>query len=128
MKNHLRRLHACISYTNYKTKKLQKDLEIGELMEMGDEVVEVPQDVSMNKKDQLDTNVMPVTKNFRKNQDLDKHMEAKHSEKQCSYCDRMCDNEEELIKHHIECIDTGVQSVSYQKCDNKFTKFAMRRH
>ena len=62
MKNHLRRLHACISYTNYKTTKLQKDFEIGELMEMGDEVVEVPQDVSMNKKDQLDTNVMPVTK------------------------------------------------------------------
>ena len=34
----------------------------------------------------------------------------------------------ELIKHHAECIDTGIKTVSCNKCEKEFTSFAMRRH
>ena len=66
---------------------------------MEEEVVEVPQNVTMNKKSS-GHNCNACEKNFRKSQDLDKHMDAKHSEKQCTYCDKVCNNEAELIKHH----------------------------
>ena len=105
----------------------QKDLEIKELLEMEDEVVEVPKTVTMNK-ESAGHHCNACEKTFRKTQDLDKHMDAKHNEKQCSYCDTVCDNETELIKHHIECIDTGVKYVSCKKCDQKFTNLSMRRH
>ena len=105
----------------------QKDVEIIELQEMEEEVVEVPQNATMNKKSS-GHKCNACDKTCRKTQDLDKHIDAKHSEKQCSYCDEICDNEAELIKHHIECIDTGVESVTCQKCDKQFTNFAMRRH
>ena len=67
-------------------------------------------------------------KTFRKSSDLHKHMDAKHSENLCNYCDTVCDNEAAQIKHHTECIDLGVITVSCKKCQNKFTKSAMRRH
>ena len=75
----------------------------------------------MNKKGH---NCNACDKTFITNQEQDEHMEDKHSE-HCSFCDIMCDNEAE---QNIECINSGVQSVSCQKCDNKFTNFAMRRH
>ena len=105
----------------------EKDSGIGELMEVADEVVEVPQHIDMNKQ-QDDHTCNACDKTFRKSQDLDKHMDAKHSEKQCTYCDKVCENDSELVKHHVECIDTGIKCVACKKCGKEFTNFAMRRH
>ena len=40
----------------------------------------------------------------------------------------MCENEADLTKHHVECIDTGIRNVPCQKCEKVFTNFAIRRH
>ena len=105
----------------------EKSIEISELMEVADEVIEVPQHITMNKH-QNENKCNACDKTFRNSQDLDKHMDSKHSEKQCTYCDKMCENPTELVKHHVECIDTGMKSVACKKCDKEFTNFGMRRH
>ena len=65
---------------------------------------------------------------FNKNEDLERHMNAKHSEKQCILCEKMLSSERELIRHHAQCVDQGVQTVKCNKCRKDFTNFGIKRH
>ena len=67
-------------------------------------------------------------KSFRTNNDLDKHVDAKHTEKTCTYCDKICSNELDLIRHHEDCVDQGVANVICDNCQQVFTNFALKRH
>ena len=77
-------------------------------------MVEVPQSNTM-RKHSTDNKCNACDKRFRKSQDLDKHMDDKHTEKQCTFCDTTCDNKAELVKHHRECIDRMLPAISLMK-------------
>ena len=55
-------------------------------------------------------------------------MQAKHTEKTCSYCDQILNYEQELAKHHRECKDLGVANSICSKCNEKFNVPGLRRH
>ena len=55
-------------------------------------------------------------------------MNSKHTPKTCIYCDKVCNTEVELIKHHKECIEIGLANNKCNKCDNKFTRNGLQRH
>ena len=67
-------------------------------------------------------------KTFRQDKDLEKHMEAKHTEKHCTYCDKNVTNEQELVQHMKECVDFGVKTTLCNKCKKNFTNFGLKRH
>ena len=67
-------------------------------------------------------------KMFKESQDLERHIAAKHEEKQCTYCDTTCSNEEELEKHLNNCIDIGVPNSTCNKCKENFTSQGLKRH
>ena len=67
-------------------------------------------------------------KMFKESDDLERHITAKHEEKQCTYCDKICSNEQELVKHHSECIDIGVANFICNKCKDMFTRQGLNRH
>ena len=92
------------------------------------EVVEVnPPSVTMNN----DINVQKCNacdKRFRTSSALENHINSKHTEKTCLYCDKVCNNEVELIKHHKECNDIGEANRTCNKCSQIFTRNGIRRH
>ena len=92
------------------------------------EVVEVnTPSVVMNN----DTNAQKCNacdKKFRRSSDIENHRSSKHTEKTCIYCDKMCNNEVELIKHHKDCNEIGEANRACHKCDQVFTKNGLRRH
>ena len=57
-------------------------------------------------------------KNFRAEQDLERHMEAKHTENICLYCDKKFSSEQALVKHHEVCVDLGEKTTTGNKCKN----------
>ena len=83
--------------------------------------VDMTKDVSGNKCTACD-------KVFNKNQDLERHMTAKHSEQQCIMCEKMYSSEQELVRHQAKCVDQGIQTVSCKKCNKVFTNFGIKRH
>ena len=92
------------------------------------DVVEVPPpSVTMNNK----TNVQKCNacdKSFRTSADLENHINSKHTQKTCIYCDKVCNNEVELIKHHKECNEIGLANRKCDKCDKLFTRNGIQRH
>ena len=97
------------------------------LFQQAREIEELPQLITMHK-EATGHNCNACNKSFRRSEDLDKHIADKHEEKQCLYCDKMCRNEADLVKHNTECIEHGNKSSKCNKCDEKFTNFALRRH
>ena len=67
-------------------------------------------------------------KMFKESEDLERHIAAKHEEKECTYCDKTCSNEQELVKHLNDCIELGVANSNCNKCKNNFTSQGLRRH
>ena len=65
---------------------------------------------------------------FKTNQDLENHMNAKHSLKQCVLCDKVCASETDLVRHHNQCLQKGISTVACPKCNNTFTSLGLRRH
>ena len=65
---------------------------------------------------------------FKESQDLERHITAKHEEKQCTYCDTTCSNEEESTRHLNDCIDVGVANSTCNKCKENFTRQGFKRH
>ena len=70
----------------------EKEVEISELKEINDEVVVIPPKDTMSET-LTEHRCNACDKTFRKSHDLDKHMDAKHCEKQCTYCDKVCESE-----------------------------------
>ena len=57
-------------------------------------------------------------KNFRASNDLEKHIEAKHTAKPCVYCDKEFNSNEALLKHHKTCtknvgLANSICNISY---------------
>ena len=67
-------------------------------------------------------------KMFKKSDDLERHIAAKHDEKQCTYCDKMCSSEQDLTEHYLECVDIGVANCICNKCNETFTHQGLKRH
>ena len=65
---------------------------------------------------------------FNSEDNLEKHMDAKHTEKQCTYCDEILNNEQELVKHHKECNNIGTANSKCNKCSQMFTYKGLKRH
>ena len=65
---------------------------------------------------------------FKTNQNLENHIEAVHSEKQCNYCNLTCSNEKDLVEHHGVCSEIGVANVTCKNCSQVFTKQGLKRH
>ena len=55
-------------------------------------------------------------------------MDAKHTEKQCTYCGKTCTNGQELVKHHKECTNIGTANSKCNKCSAMFTYQGLKRH
>ena len=70
-----------------------------------------------------------MRKNFRASNDLEKHIEAKHTEKQCVYCEKDFRSEEALNKHHKVCTkNVGLANSICNKCNQNFTENGLKRH
>ena len=83
--------------------------------------------VIMNK-DVSGNNCTACNKSFNKNQDLERHMNDKHSEKQCILCDQMCSSEIELVRHQAQCLDQGLQTEMCKGCNKNFNSYGMKKH
>ena len=98
---------------------------------LGDEdvvVVDTPSSgVTMNKETSFHK-CNACNKDFKKESGLESHVRAKHTEAQCIYCDKMCDNEGKLVEHHKECLHIGEANRKCDKCDKLFTYQGLKRH
>ena len=67
--------------------------------------------------------------NFRKSDDLENHIDAKHTEKSCVYCETVFSSESFLIKHHKVCINNvGLAKSICSNCNKNFTDNGLKRH
>ena len=95
--------------------------------EENDQEVEIEQVVTMNK-ETSGNKCNACGNSFRTNHDLDKHVNSKHTEKTCTYCDKVCKNEQDLVRHHKDCVDQGIANIKCKSCQQVFTNFALKRH
>ena len=120
-------------------KALQEELgveeennEVDEVTEEEEEVIgeveDVPETVVRMNNDRNNHECNACNKKFRTSQNLENHMESKHVEKKCDYCENMFINEHQLSKHHEECNQIGLASKICNKCNAKFTIQGLRRH
>ena len=92
------------------------------------EEVEVIEPIETFRQVSRANNCNACDKVFNSGDNLEKHMEAKHTEKQCIYCDEILTNEQELVKHHKECTNIGTANSKCNKCNNMFTYNGLKRH
>ena len=115
-----------------KTQLKEKDIIIKQLQEAhiseDSEDIEIVQQIVNMDKQTKGYKCNACNKNFRKNEDLERHMEARHAEQICLYCDNKFSSEQALVKHHDECVDFGVRTATCNKCDKYFTNFALKKH
>ena len=64
---------------------------------------------------------------IRKSQHLERHVEVKHEDKECTYCGKLFTSKQVLVKHHKECVDLGIRTAKCNKCENIFTNFALEK-
>ena len=79
-------------------------------------------------KDSQSHNCNACDKSFLVSRDLENHMEAKHSQKSCTFCDKAFNSDPQLIKHYNHCIEYGNTVMKCKKCKNNFTRFGIKRH
>ena len=106
--------------------KLRRKEEEGEDVPINTSPREVPR-VIMNKS-APGNKCTACDKSFPTNKDREDHMSAKHSQKQCKLCEKMCASETELVRRHTQCLQQGISTVTCPKCSNNFTSFELRRH
>ena len=68
-------------------------------------------------------------KNFRQSQDLEKHVQDRHTESECVYCEKMFRSEATLVKHHKVCTkNVGLANSMCNNCNQAFTEQGLKRH
>ena len=67
-------------------------------------------------------------RSFANNRDLDKHIEAKHSQKVCQFCEEVFENDSNLKKHMDQCEEYNKTTVKCNKCQKVFTRFGIKTH
>ena len=104
--------------------------------DMEEEIEEDPEDTEENRdtstvsmdNDTSGNKCTACNKTYKTNKDLENHMNAKHNQKQCVLCDKICASETELVRHHTQCLQQGINTVVCSKCNKNFTSFGLRRH
>ena len=126
--NMIRSLNEALGVDGDEEEHVQDDEQAEEVEDVpiNTSVREVPR-VIMNKS-ASGNKCTACDKSFQTNKDLENHMSAKHSQKQCILCDKMCASETELVRHHTQCLQQGINTVTCPKCSNNFTNFGLRRH
>ena len=108
--------------------EVEEEEESEEDEEVPDEVEDVTEPVVRMNKDKNNHTCNACNKKFRTSQNLENHVQSKHVEKKCDYCENVFENEHELAKHHEECDQIGLASKNCNKCDAKLTIQGLRRH
>ena len=109
-------------YDNEVDKNLQKDDMINTLKEQSGNENGVR--VSMGK----DTpRCIRCNRNFKSNQDLDRHMQDDHNDK-CTFCDLKFDDEDALRRHVDKCLTDGNILQECDKCNKILTHWGLGRH
>ena len=115
-----------------KEKIKEKDAMIKHLEEaLGaeeNEEVEIVQASVNTNKNKANHECNACDKVFRTGQDLERHIDAKHEDKTCTYCDQTFSGDQALVKHHKQCVDQGVRTAKCNKCEKIFTNFALKKH
>ena len=65
---------------------------------------------------------------FKTNPDLERHIQAKHTEYSCTYCDKLFSSEAALARHHAACEGLGPANSRCNKCNKNFTTQGLKRH
>ena len=65
---------------------------------------------------------------FNSDENLEEHMDAMHTEKQCIFCDKICINSQELVEHHKKCNNIDMANSKCYKCKEMFTYQGLKRH
>ena len=65
---------------------------------------------------------------FKTNPDLERHIQAKHTEYPCTYCDKLFSSEAALARHHAACEGLGPANSRCNKCNKNFTTQGLKRH
>ena len=101
--------------------------QLKEIIASEKEVEVIEEHVNMDK-DTSGHNCNACNKNFRTSLDLERHIDAKHYECTCIYCDKKFSSERDLTNHHKRCVDEGLRTSKCNNCQKMFNSFAMRRH
>ena len=111
---------------------IEDDEEVEEVAEEDEEdtgeVQDVTESVVRMNKDKHNHTCNACNKKFRTSQDLENHVQSKHVEKTCDFCEKVFINENALGKHHRQCNQIGLASKKCNKCNLKFTIQGLRRH
>ena len=59
---------------------------------------------------------------------LEKHMDHKHHESECPFCNQIFPSRHDVRKHVNNCVKNGTNHESCTNCNQVFTKFGLRRH
>ena len=113
-------------YINELQESLGVDAPVGDTEPEVTIVVE-NQSIRMNK-ESSGYNCNACDRSFGNNRDLDNHMEAKHSQKVCDFCEEVVENESELKKHINQCEEYNKTTVKCNKCQKIFTRFGIKTH
>ena len=65
---------------------------------------------------------------FKTNPDLERHIQAKHVEYPCTYCDKVFSREAALVQHHAVCDGLRPANSRCNKCNKIFTTQGLTRH
>ena len=107
--------------------KQLEDATAPDIQDESEVIVEEPEQILMNR-DNHEHKCNACDKGFSTSHDLDNHMEAKHNQQVCVFCEKVCANEQHLRKHVKHCLEYGNTTVNCDNCDKTFTRFGIKRH
>ena len=83
--------------------------------------------VLMNK-ESLDNKCHACNNSFMTSNQLEKHIQAKHTQKVCNFCEDELPNAKELRKHLDKCEEYGNTTVVCNKCQKTVARFGLKNH
>ena len=120
---------SVLKIENAKSKTYITELENGITAEATDDVViEDNPAINLMNREQNRHVCNACDRTFKTSQDLDRHMEAKHSLAKCAFCEDEFTSQGLLKKHIDNCLEYGNTTVKCTKCQETFTRFGMKRH
>ena len=65
---------------------------------------------------------------FSINEELERHMQDKHTESDCPFCNETLSSKSKLRGHVNKCSQNGTTKVKCNKCQEAFSQFEIKRH
>ena len=93
-----------------------------------DDVEEVP--VQRNLMDKNKSGHLCLTCNFRftSNNGLEQHIQEKHTELSCNYCEKSFRTKREANNHMDHCEQLGTEAIECNNCNKKFVRWGSKKH